>query len=465
MDIEGALLAKAITSGSLPDVIGRGIEVDHFADEDIADIYDWSCDFYTTYRQPPSMSAVKDEFPSWKPKLDKNPLNWHIDRFVEHCRERIAVEQVRAYHELLEDPAAIREIEVHALEMARVLAEVVPEPKVHRFSEGMRRHAEYKRRQKEGELHGILMGIPTFDKITLGQQPHELAVYAGYMGTGKTTGMQHHCMSAYLQKKVCLFVSLEVEAEQILRKFDVMMSNIRYHALKALELDVGEEKQWIKILEQAEKDKLERDIIIRDDIKNCTPEKIAAETMRYKPDIVFVDYLEEMRKPRLGSGTQGWEGIAENARGLKQTARVYKIPHVTATQLNRDGGKGDVNLSTVSHQSAGKVADILIGMQQDEEMYDSNEMGLLLLKYRDGQRFSRKPVTMRWDIDRGDIKEKGFEERFPSRKSMKMRDPRKEQKLEVANIVHGRPNPFLPKKSNARKRGGKGALGNLRAKR
>ena len=445
MDWESALVAKAIASGGLSDVIARGIDAEHFADDDVREVWDWSVDFYTSHRQPPSMSALRDEFPGFKPKLSQDPLGYHIDKFVDHCRERIAIEQVRAYHELLEDPDAINEIEVHALEMARVLAEVVPEPKVHRFSDGMKRHKEYLRRQAEGEIHGTYIGVPTIDRTTLGQQPHELCIYAGYMGTGKTTGMQHHCLSAYLQKRTSLFISLEVEAEQILRKFDVMMSNVRYHAMKALELDVGEEEQWTAILEQAESDKMERDIIIIDDIKNCTPEKVASNMMRYKPDIVFVDYLEEMRTPRVGKGMQGWEGVQENARGLKQNARVFKIPTVTATQLNREGGKGDVSLNTVSHQAAGKVADMLIGLQQDEEMYDSNEMEYVLLKYRDGSRSTRKPVILRWELERGIIKEKGHEERFPMRKGVKI-DRKRGDRLQVANIIRDRENPLSPHK-------------------
>ena len=463
MDIESALVGKAIASGDFTDVIGRGIEAEHFADDDIRDVFEWTSDFYTRYRQSPTMTAVREEFPDFKPKLSKNPLGYHIDKFVDHVRERVAVEQVRAYHELLEDPEAIREIEVHALEMARVLSEVVPEPRVHRFgADAMRRHEEYKRRQAEGIEHGIMIGVPTIDKVTLGQQPHELCVYAGYMGTGKTTMQQHHCLSAYLKMRIALFISLEVEAEQILRKFDVMLSNVRYHAMKALELDVGEEEQWTKILERADSEKMEREIYILDDIKNCTPEKVAQRTLRYKPDIVFVDYLEEMRTARINKGMQGWEGIAENARGLKQNARLFKIPVVTATQLNREGGKGEVTLSSVSHQSAGKVADMLIGMKQDEEMYDSNEMELLLLKYRDGQRLTRKPVLLKWDLERGIVKEKGHEERFPMRERP---SKAKAHALNVADVTHGRKNPFVPK----RKRGDthkpkKGALSNMRKK-
>lgn len=445
MDYESALVSKALSSGELPLVVARGIEPDHFADEDVRDVFEYALDFMTIHKQPPSIGAVKQEFPGFKPPLSRDPISWHLDKFIRQVKERKAVELVRAYHEALEDPDEIDEIELRALEMARELTEVVPAPRASRFSDGMVRKHEYERRKREGILHGVLLGIPTFDELMLGIQPHELMVVAAYLGTGKTTLMQHMAMSSYLQGKTSLFISLEVEAEQILRKFDVMLSNIRYHALKALELNVGEEKAWVRILEAAEADRLERDIIIRDDIKNCTVEKVLAETIRYKPSIVFVDYLELMRVPR-GLSNSHWEAVSHSGTGLKQNARVLKIPHITAAQLNRDGGKGEVTLATVGYQSIGKHCDSMIGMQQDEELEARNKMKLLLLKHRDGP--SRKSVLMRWDLERGIIREEGVEDRFVTRKrhSLSSRERRREQQLEIAEMVADRPNPFAQRR-------------------
>jgi replicative DNA helicase len=119
--------------------------------------------------------------------------------------------------------------------------------------------------------------------------------------------------------------------------------------------------------------------------------------------MVVVDYLEEMRTPR---NIQGWEGVAANGRGLKQAARVTKTPHVTATQLNRDGD--------TAYQSAQKIADMLIILQPpDEDAEDQETMKLTMRKYRDGP--SRKPVTMRWKLDTMDIEELPFDGQFQPR--------------------------------------------------
>jgi replicative DNA helicase len=442
-DIERLILWKALSTGDLPTLISRGIESHHFADEDVQDVYDWSLDFFAEFTQPPSINAVREQFPRFKAKLSSDPLESHIKKFERKVKERKAIQLVREYHELLEDPDEIDNIHIHAIEMARELVEVIPAPKAGRLSDGLARKREYDRRKKEGIRHGIMMGIPTFDEVMLGIQPHELVVVGGYMGRGKTTLMQYFALNAYLQGKTVLFVSLEVEQEQILRKFDVMLSNVRYRALKALELNVKEEEAWTKILERCEEDRMERDIIVRDDIQNCTTDKIAAEVIREKPHFLCVDYLEEMTAPR---GIMGWEAISKNGRDLKQHARVKKIPTVTATQLNREGGKGDVNLATLGYQSIGKQADCLIGLSQDDDQASQYIMELLLLKHRDGP--SNLKVNLDWKLDTMNIKEQGAVESFPMRatkRRLTKSDRDKEQKLQIAQIIQDKPNPLTKK--------------------
>lgn len=446
-DVERTLLAKALHTGEFVEVVARGIEADHFADPDCRELFEYAQGFVSIHKQPPSLKIVKEEFPEFSAPLSKDPLSYHMERFILKVKERMAIELVRDYHDAIEDPEQLVDIELRALEMARALTEVVPSPRASRFSEADVRIKEYERRLKSGEVHGTFFGIPTIDKETLGIQPHEMVVVAAYLGVGKSTLMQHIAYSAYLQGKTVLYISLEMEAEAILRKIDVMATKVKYHAMKALELEHGDKQQWERIAEQAHKDRHERDIVVRDDINNCTVDHVMAETLRYKPDLVLVDYLELMSTPR-GVQTQHWEAVSFTGVGLKQNARVLKIPIITAAQLNRDGGKGDVSLSNVSHQSVGKHSDVIIGLAQDEEQTERQEMGVVLLKNRDGK---KAHTTMRWQLETMDIGEKGIEERFPARrpKSQTMigHQRRKSRRLEIARNTAGKSNPWAKKKS------------------
>lgn len=444
-DVERTLLAKAFQSGEFLDLVTRGIESDHFADPDCRELFEYAQHFMRVHVEPPTLKIVKEEFPDFSAPLAQGPLTYHMERFILQVKERMAIELVRDYHDAIEDPEQLVDIELRALEMARALTEVIPSPRASRYSEADLRIKEYERRLKAGEVHGTFLGIPTLDKETLGIQPHEMVVVAAYLGVGKSTLMQHIAYSAYLQGKTVLYISLEMEAEAILRKIDVMATNVKYHAMKALELEAGAKDQWKRVAERAHNDRHERDIIVRDDISNCTVDHVMAETLRHKPDLVLIDYLELMSTPR-GVQTQHWEAVSFTGVGLKQNARVLKIPVITAAQLNRDAGKGDVSLANVSHQSVGKHSDLIIGLAQDEEKQERQEMDVVLLKNRDGK---KARCTMRWSLETMDIGEKGIEERFPARrpKSQTMigHQRKKAKRLEVARNVGDKENPWAKK--------------------
>lgn len=447
-DIERSLISKIISTGELHEVIGLNIEADHFADEDCAEIFDWMLDFQRQFKATPSARAVKEEFPQFAADISKDPLSYHVEKFIIKAKERAAIDLVRNYHDAIEDPELLPEIELYALEMARNLIEVVPSPRVHRFSAMPKRTEQYELNQLAGIHPGINFGIPTIDRATDGYQPADLIVYVAYFGVGKSQLMQYVSYMTYLQKKTSEIISLEMSGEQILRKLDTLASKVKYAALKALELEAGDMEQWKRVAEQAHKDRHERDIIIRDDIKNCTVDKIQADMMRFKPDAMFVDYLELMHTPRSQS-RGAWENVSENGIGLKQAAHTMKIPVHTAAQLNREGGKGEVTLANISYQSVGKHSDILIGLSQDEDQENKQEMELIALKIRDAKK-GQRPI-LRWMLETMDIGEKGMEEHFPIRKKDGKRPVKatrqQRRQIEIARNIEGRPNPW------ARKRG------------
>lgn len=397
-DVETTLVWSAIQNGDLPDVHARGVEPEHFADEDVADVYAWAIDFNVTHKRPPTSEAMSTEFPHFKARLSKEPTAYHLDRFIRQVKQRKAEECLRDFFDQMDDPEGIDDIEIHALDFAHQLTEVVPAPRASYFGRDARKRKErYDQRKRSGVKPGLMLGIPKYDAIMQGVQDHELLVLAGPPGSGKTTGMQHVTLNAYLQGRTSVFISLEVEEEQVQRKFDVMLTHISYLAMKALNMQAGDERKWTEMLERAETESSQREIVVRDNIKNCTVEKVTAETIRYKPGLVVVDYLEEMRGRK---GLSDWESVRDNAGGLKQQARVTRIPHITGTQINRDGD--------TAHQSIHKIADAIIQLYPDPD--DADVMLYRLLKYRDGP--SRAEVTMKWVLDTMDIHQIGHRATF-----------------------------------------------------
>lgn len=401
MDIERALISKVIQTRQAETVIARGIEIDHFADNESRDVWETVLDHMRRYKSPPSLEAVKTKHETFQLQLSQDALDYLIDQFIVAVKRRKAIEVGRDFMAAIDDPDRLPDIEVTALDMARNLTEIVPAPRASRYSEMEQRIDKYMERKESDDPMGIRMGVPTFDHETLGIQPHELVTVAAFLGTGKSTFMQHIFFEAYLQGKTPMLISLEMEAEALFRKWDVMATQVQYRALKALELGEGDIEKWKQVAEKASEAKPEKDIIVVDDIINCTPDRVLAETMRYKPDMIGVDFINVMRAPKMYN--QMWERLLFIAYELKHNARVTKIPVVAAAQGNRQSAREGVTLDTVANSiGIAQASDICVALHQDEDDYEAKRMQLGLIKNRDG----KKPnVVMHWEHDIMDFHE------------------------------------------------------------
>lgn len=412
MDSEKALISKVLQTQQAEKVISRGIEPEHFADPDNRKVYEDILEHVRKYKNSPSVGVIKKKHKDFQPHVTQDALDYIIDDFVNVVKYRKSTELGRNLMEAIDDPERVPNIELEFLEVARTLTEVIPSPKVERYSNMNRRYEEYMRRLKEGDVIGIPMGIPTFDEETLGIQPPELVTVAAFLGVGKSTFMQHVFFQVYLQDKTPMMISLEMGADQLFRKWDTMATSVEYHAMKALELGEGDLEIWKEVAEKAAEASAEKDIIVIDDIGKCTPDKVMAETIRHKPDLVGIDYVNLMKTPRGISAGQTWEKITHITRELKYNARTLQIPILSAAQGNRESAKG-VTLETLAHSiSVGQDSDIVIGLHQDEDMVDEKRMEVGLLKNRDGK---KARTEMYWNLDTMTIREQKFDDLMPPR--------------------------------------------------
>lgn len=397
MDVERSLVSRIIATGEIENVIARGIDEDHFADEECQEVYGYAITHLKKYKGAPSMKAVKDKFPSFEPELGEDSIDYLIDRHIVNVKRRLANEALMSLAEAAEDPERAEEIDIEFLDISRQLATVVPTTAVARFSDMHKRIDQYRKDKAEGNQWGIRMGIPALDEKTFGIQPHELIVCAGWQGTGKSTLMQHISFSGYLQGKKILFVSLEMDRGPLLRKFDTMAVDMSYRQLKGLELDDDAIERWEKWADDAEHDRDHgKDIVIIDRIGSRTATGVYAETIRHKPDLVVVDYISLLETGRTGA-EKHWQQIGQISRELKLNAQTLGIPVVAAAQTNRDSVKEGVKLETIAFSSAiGMDADIVLGLMQDEDMKAEEKMEVVMVKNRDG---APGKAVMDWAMD------------------------------------------------------------------
>lgn len=386
MDTERLLVSRMVTTGQIEEVVARGINEDHFANEECQEVFTSCVAHVMQYKTPPSMKAVKSKHKGFEFELTEDSIEYLMDEFIVKVKRRMANEMLMELASAAEDPARARDIDIEFLDVGRQLATIVPTTSVARFSDMDGRIEKYHKDKEEGNVWGIKMGIPAIDEKTFGIQPHELIICAGFQGRGKSTLMQFITFNAYLQGKKVLFVSLEMEHAALLRKFDTMAVNMTYKDLKGLELDDEAMEKWKTWAENVKEGKENdgKDIMIIDKIGSRTALGIFAETVRYKPDLVVVDYISLLDTQKTGND-QHWQKIGDISRDLKANARTLGVPVLAAAQTNRDSTKEGVKLETIAFSSSiGMDADIVLGLNQDEDMKENEQMEVDMVKNRDG---------------------------------------------------------------------------------
>jgi replicative DNA helicase len=422
VDYEAALLSKVITTGRLEDVVAKGIRPEHFADDSCRELFLYLTDYARRYKDLPSIRMVSDHIDSTDElrgfEIDhiEDNLEALTDKFIVIIKRRMANDAVIELANVLDrgDDERTKDIDLEFLEIARNLATVVPSTKVARFSDMDKRIIEYRRRKAEGKPTGIPFGFPTLDRMTGGLQPHEFVTIAGFSGLGKSTLLGVLAFKAYVQGYTPLYISLEMEASAILRRFDSMAASLDYWQLKLMQLPDEMMADWESTAANARA--RTHDIPIIDDIRNCTPNHVFAETVRHKPDLVIVDYISLMRSARAsGRGSQMWQQVTEITQDLKQNARTLKIPIIAAAQTNRAGSKDGAELENIGHSiSVIQDPDIVLGMHATPEMRDENEVELRIRKNRDGPLSEFQCI---WNYGDMDFREKTFRDWTIGRKS------------------------------------------------
>ena len=241
----------------------------------------------------------------------------------------------------------------------------------------------YKKKEERLELD-----LDYFNKITRGGIPSKtLNICLAGTGVGKTMFMTHLASSILLQNKNVLYITMEMAEKRIAERIDANLLNVGMSDLEELPYQMYETK--INKLQS----KTTGTLIIKEyptasahtgHFKNLMSELALKKS--FKPDILFVDYLNICASARFkpGANVNSYtyiKAIAEELRGL---AVEYDIPIFSATQTTRGGYiSSDVGLEDTS-ESFGlpATADFMFALISSEELEEKNQIMVKQLKNR-----------------------------------------------------------------------------------
>ena len=318
--------------------------------------------------------------------LNKEPVNqdWLVETTEKFCKDRAIHNAILGGIQII-DGKDKQHTPEYLPEMLTSALSVSFDQKVgHDYLlESQERFDFYKKKEERLELD-----LDYFNKITRGGIPSKtLNICLAGTGVGKTMFMTHLASSILLQGKNVLYITMEMAEERIAERIDANLLNVGISDLEELPYSMYETK--INKLQSKTSGKL----IIKEYPTASAHTghfralvKELALKKSFKPDIVFVDYLNICASARFkaGANVNSYTYIKAIAEELRGMAVENDIPIFSATQTTRGGFvSSDVGLEDTS-ESFGlpATADFMFALISSEELDDKNQIMVKQLKNR-----------------------------------------------------------------------------------
>lgn len=251
---------------------------------------------------------------------------------------------------------------------------------------------------------GILSGFKEFDRITNGLRAGELMIVAGETGGGKSIVMHNIGVNAYLGNNNplnsasladdvghnILYFSLEMPKESIERRIDSCMGGLIYNQIRDGLLSKEDKEKYFKILEFQYKYK--NKFYVVDMPKGVTSREIELKYLevsqtKFKPDLIIIDYIGIMQPS--AQGESDWLSMGIISAELHELARIYEIPIITGSQVNRSKEPFKQHYST-NRIARGEMittnANIIVQIACRENEDTRTDMPVMIIKMRDGEK-------------------------------------------------------------------------------
>ena len=244
-------------------------------------------------------------------------------------------------------------------------------------------------------FRGLATGYTDLDLIIGGLAPGELTTVAGRPGMGKSALLL--CIIVQMLKlmpdKVILFVSLEMDIDQIAGRLIAMEANINVADLRRGKISAG--AQFSRFVTGAgDASALNLAFARATDMSpNSLRTTINEALLMYgHVDLVVVDYLQLMTGDGSFKASERVQEVSYITRQLKNMAGDYSVPILTAAQLSRAvDSRADKRPILSDLRESGSIeqdSDVVIFLYRDEvyneETEFPNQAEIIVAKHRNG---------------------------------------------------------------------------------
>jgi replicative DNA helicase len=274
----------------------------------------------------------------------------------------------------------------------------------------------------EGKTYKFKTLIKPVDDMIGGMNPPWVVVILGATKGGKTKWLIELAIASQVQGLNCLFVSLEMNKEQIDNAFDQAIGFLGDKPGQKIETMDYKNGKWCKVKMEVptiyDIDKVKKNrkklqshggkLVISDktglkfnyhNLESLIDE--VEQTHEIILDMVIIDYLGEMGKTEKQQNKK--QTIASNVAGIKMIGKEKNLMMITAEQGNRKAMRSDVFHSDLVADAIEPiwVGDLILAICQTEEEEKENLYRMFVAEYRHGEK--HKIVTLVRDLAIGQI--------------------------------------------------------------
>ena len=398
--IERTSLSQLVSNEEYARKVLPHMKGDYFSDKTERTIFEEIEKFVDKYNKVPTQTTLEIEVQGRKDLNESDykkvveviktlkptdvDYNWLVDQTESWCQGRAVYNAIVAGISIIDGKDKKRTADAIPSILTDALAVGFDNRVGHDYLEEGDARFEYYHKVEEK----IPFDLELFNKVTKGGLPPKtLNIALAVTGVGKSLFMCHVAANWLSQGKNVLYITLEMAEERIAERIDANLMNISIDDLHELPKQMFDDK-IAKIIK-----KTSGKLIVKEyptasahtaHFRGLIKELAIKKT--FKPDIIFVDYLNICASSRF-KGAQNVnsymyiKAIAEELRGL---AVETNVPIMSATQTTRSGFTStDIGLEDTS-ESFGlpATADFMFALISNEELEELNQIAVKQLKNR-----------------------------------------------------------------------------------
>lgn len=364
------LLISALINNS--DILGgeeQGLSLGHL--HELKSEYEWLVSYKIKYKQEPSYSAFKAQFPEFH-LVDHQDISYAVEKVKKnHLHHGLA----KVSRSLVSDLKTDDPEEVMAGLQSDLFKIASGYDTGVQMTNSVIDYSASLEYAMERDVAGTVIGVPYYHSTLMGaafaQQGGDLNVFAARLSQGKSWILINEAAHAVLSGKKVLYFSLEMSKRSMEYRFQTIWARELGYKITHTALDKGKGLDLLeyKAMLSAFAEQIPGELIINDTSRGgVTPTSVAAAINKHEPDLVVIDYLTLMGGSSGSRATEGWQIVAGIMGELKQVATSFRIPILTASQINRTGDTSNwrppkaKNLS--QSDSVGQDADTVVTMKR-----------------------------------------------------------------------------------------------------